>query len=143
EQTVAKEGVTEAEAIENIDIGGPCMVRAAAKNFASVAIVVQPDLYPYTLNNLSSRNGATDQEARKFLAWHAFKRIAEYDAAIERFFTHDPFDNVEYASDKPFHSLLIPQFTKKQELRYGENPHQKAAFYAEPNITRPCVATAE
>src|SRR5207244_9900630 len=77
EQTVAKPGVTESEVIENIDIGGPCMVRAAAKNFESVAIIVQPDLYTYVLNELSREQGSTTRDTRKFLAWHAFKRIAE------------------------------------------------------------------
>src|SRR4051794_7042577 len=82
EQTVAKPGVTEAEAIENIDIGGPCMVRAAAKNFASVAVIVFSDDYGYVLNSMAANNGSLDRCERLSLAKRAFQAIANYDNAI-------------------------------------------------------------
>src|SRR5580704_2411060 len=82
EQTVAKPGVTEAEAIENIDIGGPCMVRAAAKNFNAVAIVTAPADYPAVTAELAAQSGTTRREFRHWLAALAFERIARYDAAI-------------------------------------------------------------
>src|SRR3954471_23814921 len=86
EQTVAKPGVTEAEAIENIDIGGPSMVRAAAKNFASVAIVTSPGGYAAVLTELRDNNGQTTLRIRHLLALGAFKKIHEYDAAIYLYF---------------------------------------------------------
>src|SRR5437764_5615748 len=82
EQTVAKPGVTEAEAIENIDIGGPCMVRAAAKNFESVAIVTDPFWYSTVLSNLQLNTGALPLEYRREVARLAFRRVSEYDTAI-------------------------------------------------------------
>src|SRR5438874_12648438 len=84
EQTVAKPGVTEAEAIENIDIGGPCMVRAAAKNFESVAVVVDPTDYVLIEAELKLHAGNLSRETRLYLASQAFTRIAQYDSAIER-----------------------------------------------------------
>src|SRR5437764_366595 len=86
EQTVAKSGVTEAEAIENIDIGGPCMVRAAAKNFASVAVIVFADDYGYVLNSLAANGGRLDRLERVSLAKRAFQAIAAYDNAISAYF---------------------------------------------------------
>jgi phosphoribosylaminoimidazolecarboxamide formyltransferase/IMP cyclohydrolase len=147
EQTVAKPGVTEAEAIENIDIGGPCMVRAAAKNFASVAIVVHPDQYKGVLGELGQHSGSLTRRLREGLARYAFATVARYDFAIADYFSRRelrghaimPPTEIEPA---PEYSIF-PFFTAKQSLRYGENPHQQAAFFAEPGITRPCVATAE
>lgn len=140
EQTVAKPGVTEAEAIENIDIGGPCMVRAAAKNFESVAIVTSHAQFPMILQNLSDRAGCLDFAARRGLAVDAFLKIAHYDFAIACYFA-------KYESVDPewhdYDQWFSRSFQNKSSLRYGENPHQIAAFYAEPGITRPCVATAQ
>lgn len=143
EQTVAKPGVTEAEAIENIDIGGPCMVRAAAKNFASVAIVVHPVQYADVLTELSENNGQLTREKRLELAGSAFQVIRRYDTAIADYFdflTGAGATAVMYGEWSVRKDVGI---ALKQELRYGENPHQKAAFYVEPNIKRSCVATAE
>ncbi|QJW97960.1 bifunctional phosphoribosylaminoimidazolecarboxamide formyltransferase/IMP cyclohydrolase [Frigoriglobus tundricola] len=140
EQTVAKPGVTEAEAIENIDIGGPCMVRAAAKNFASVAVVTSHDQYAELLANMSPE-GETGEGFRGHLAAAAFARIATYDRAIADYFLM----NVGW-TERPdrWDSAMQPVFARSSIfMRYGENPHQKAAFYTEPGITRPCVATAE
>jgi phosphoribosylaminoimidazolecarboxamide formyltransferase/IMP cyclohydrolase len=140
EQTVARPGVTEAEAIENIDIGGPCMVRAAAKNFASVAVVTRPTQYACVLHDLAQNKGSLDQARRKWLATNAFLMIANYDFAIASYFCADSYvDEQWHSSDVHF----FRGFWRKQELRYGENSHQVATFYTEPGITRPCVSTAE
>jgi phosphoribosylaminoimidazolecarboxamide formyltransferase/IMP cyclohydrolase len=149
EQTVAKEGVTEAEAIENIDIGGPCMVRAAAKNFESVTILTNPDQYGSVADELRTNGGKLTRETRARLARQAFERIAQYDIAIaNHFLTIAPNKSrnvseylaAEFQYGLPGNMPLWVQL--KQHLRYGENPHQKAGFYIEPNITRPCVSTA-
>ncbi len=139
EQTVAKPGVTEAEAIENIDIGGPCMVRAAAKNFDAVTIIVDPSNYKVVLTFMETSNGEVPRNIRKHLALQAFVRIRQYDEAITNFFIHSIPD-----SEPPVSRMYLePDFERIQKLRYGENPHQSAAFYVEPGITRPCIATAE
>jgi phosphoribosylaminoimidazolecarboxamide formyltransferase/IMP cyclohydrolase len=138
EQTVAKPGVTEAEAIENIDIGGPCMVRAAAKNFNSVTVATQPADYQQILDNLQQHGGNVDRTLRLMLAYGAFHRIAMYDNCIQEYF----LGLGESQIGKEAASLHFTG-TMKQELRYGENPHQKAGFYTEPGVTRPCVSTAE
>jgi phosphoribosylaminoimidazolecarboxamide formyltransferase/IMP cyclohydrolase len=143
ETTVAKPGVSEAEVIENIDIGGPCMVRAAAKNFESVAILVTPTLYNECLLNLKNDDGNTSLEYRKNLAAHAFQRIAEYDAEIANYFLGLIPEVDEVISEDDWADEIDPPFDLLQTLRYGENPHQKAAFYGEPDLDRPCVATAE
>lgn len=139
EQTVAKPGVTEAEAIENIDIGGPCMVRAAAKNYMGVAIVTSPDQYDELLVNMDAE-GRTNEGYRAHVAAAAFARIAAYDRAISDYFLVRVGLSVDGSE---FDSAIQPTFTKSQTLRYGENPHQKAAFYVEPALHRPCVASAE
>jgi phosphoribosylaminoimidazolecarboxamide formyltransferase/IMP cyclohydrolase len=142
EQTVAKPGVTEAEAIENIDIGGPCMIRAAAKNFEAVAVVADPLVYPNILSELAETGGKLSRETRRTLASGAFARITSYDDAIaEYFLTHDsPVESEPDLTDPaPLQLLFLP----KQSLRYGENPHQKAAFYIDAGLNRPRVATAE
>jgi phosphoribosylaminoimidazolecarboxamide formyltransferase/IMP cyclohydrolase len=139
EQTVAKPGVTEAEAIENIDIGGPCMVRAAAKNFESVAVIVDSEDYGYVLGIMSAFGGSLGREIRMSLAAAAFREIARYDRAIATY-----FNRLATLENPELPGYLGIEVTKKQDLRYGENPHQKAAFYDEhPTPTRPCIATAE
>jgi phosphoribosylaminoimidazolecarboxamide formyltransferase/IMP cyclohydrolase len=142
EQTVADPGVTEARAVENIDIGGPCMVRAAAKNFDAVAVVVEPEQYDEFLLEFKNNDAQLPRDFRKQLAFVAFQRIALYDDAIAKYFLglmpkDDPADATEWDDE------IDPPFDLKQTLRYGENPHQKAAFYAEPDADRPCVASAE
>lgn len=146
EQTVAKPGVTEAEAIENIDIGGPCMVRAAAKNFDAVAVVTSSAEYQGVLTQLAG-SGGTDRTYRHLLAVLAFERIHHYDLVIANYFldqTEPPGpDTTSPEPDTATTGAMHLEFRELQVLRYGENPHQTAAFYAEPNIARPCVATAE
>ncbi len=117
EQTVAKPGVTLDEAVENIDIGGPTMVRASAKNFERVAVVVDPEDYPALLEQLDENGGKLDRDTRLRLARKAFVHTAGYDAAISTYLTEG--------------ATLTLQYERELELRYGENPHQKASFYKE------------
>jgi phosphoribosylaminoimidazolecarboxamide formyltransferase / IMP cyclohydrolase len=121
EATIAKPDVTLAEAIENIDIGGPSMIRSAAKNYESVTVVVDPADYDAVLENLSDNNGETTLKLRERLAIKAFIRTAEYDRAIGNFL------NREQTTDASF-SLSLPLVTR---LRYGENPHQTAALFGD------------
>lgn len=127
EKTVARPDVSWQEAIENIDIGGPTMVRAAAKNCEHVVIVVRPDDYDDVLKALAQPGGVS-QELRRRLALTAFRHTAAYDAAISRWFT----ERVE-AGDADEEASMPERWTielrKIQDLRYGENPHQRAAFY--------------
>src|SRR6267142_1038569 len=122
-----------AECIENIDIGGPAMIRAAAKNHDDVAVVVEPQDYQAVLDELAASEGATTLTLRRRLAAKAYARTAAYDAAISNWFAG------QLKTDAPdfraFGGRLI------QSLRYGENPHQTAAFYRTPD-KRPGVATA-
>lgn len=134
-QTIAKPGVTLADAIENIDIGGPTMVRAAAKNHAYVGIVVNPQRYGQVLAALE-KDGDLGADLRLELAREAFAHTASYDTAIANY-----LKGVLGTEDfQPEFSLSL---VKAQNLRYGENPHQKAAFYRDPAVTGPCIANAE
>jgi phosphoribosylaminoimidazolecarboxamide formyltransferase / IMP cyclohydrolase len=132
EATVEK-GAGFEECIENIDIGGPAMIRAAAKNNDDVAVVVEPDDYQAVIDDLAANNGATTLMLRRRLAAKAYARTAAYDAAISNWFAAQ---NLTDTPDfRAFGGRLI------QSLRYGENPHQNAAFYATPE-KRPGVSTA-
>jgi phosphoribosylaminoimidazolecarboxamide formyltransferase/IMP cyclohydrolase len=122
-QTVAKENVTLDEALENIDIGGPTMIRAAAKNFPSVIVLVDPQDYQSVLEQL--RQGGVDLAERKRLAQKAFQHVAIYDTAISQYLRQDM---------KGFPEEMTIALKKRYGLRYGENPHQQAAFYAEPAV---------
>jgi phosphoribosylaminoimidazolecarboxamide formyltransferase/IMP cyclohydrolase len=132
EATVAK-GAGFDECVENIDIGGPAMIRAAAKNHADVAVIVDPDDYATLLDELSQHGGATTLDLRKRLAAKAYARTAAYDAAISNWFA-------EQLNDKAPASRAIGG-RLAEALRYGENPHQSAAFYRTPE-QRFGVATA-
>src|SRR5438105_8297785 len=121
EETIAKPDVTLAEAIENIDIGGPSMIRSAAKNYESVTVVVDPADYDAVLENIRDNNGETTLKLRERLAIKAFIRTGEYDRAIGNFL------NREQTTDASF-SLSLPLVMR---LRYGENPHQTAALYGD------------
>ncbi|MBV9469861.1 MAG: bifunctional phosphoribosylaminoimidazolecarboxamide formyltransferase/IMP cyclohydrolase, partial [Abitibacteriaceae bacterium] len=129
EATVARPDVTLEEAVENIDIGGPSMVRSAAKNYAAVTIVVDPKDYEAVLREL--RTGDTTEETRKRLAVKAYAHTSAYDAAI-----------TSYLSGETFPGSLRLAFEKVEDLRYGENPHQRAAFYAEPTAPQGTLARA-
>ena len=130
EQTVAKPGVHFEEAIENIDIGGPSMLRSAAKNHASVTVVCDPDDYPPVLAALAAAVVAPAQlaELRRRLALKVFQRTAAYDAAISRYLEAQA-DEPDLEAMSGFPAILTRTWRKAQSLRYGENPHQKAALY--------------
>src|SRR5687768_7999486 len=121
EATVAR-GASRDEAIENIDIGGPAMVRSAAKNHGFVAIVTDPGDYPALLAELDEHDGMTSLELRKYLASKAFSETAAYDSAISQYFS--------FADQGQMFSDMLPLTLKRgAALRYGENPHQQAALY--------------
>jgi phosphoribosylaminoimidazolecarboxamide formyltransferase/IMP cyclohydrolase len=122
-KTVTKTGVSLDEALENIDIGGPSMLRSAAKNFSSVLVVVDPSDYDTILQKL--RQGNIDLEYRKMLAQKAFQHVALYDTAI-----------AQYLKEEAFPEEMTIALKKARSLRYGENPHQQAAFYVEQNVKR-------
>jgi phosphoribosylaminoimidazolecarboxamide formyltransferase/IMP cyclohydrolase len=135
QQTIAKPGATHEEIIENIDIGGPSMVRSAAKNYHDVAVVTSPEQYPALLDELRANNGALSLATRERLAGAAFALTAAYDGAIADYFA--------YGSKVYSMPPLSLHFERRSGLRYGENPHQSAAFYVEPGVTHPCIATAK
>lgn len=134
QQTIAKPDVTLAEAIENIDIGGPSMLRSAAKNHRDVTVVVDPADYQTVVDQIRSIGG-TDFETRFRLAAKAFGHTAAYDAVIAQYF------NEQLGETYP--EQLTLTFQKQQSLRYGENPHQQAAFYREPLATADTLAGAK
>ena len=138
EDTIANPDCDLATAIENIDIGGPTMVRAAAKNHNDVAIVVNTRDYGRVLKELESNDGELTFATRFDLAVKAFEHTAGYDGAIANYLGGRTADN-----DNPdFPRTFNAQFVKVQDMRYGENPHQRAAFYAERYPKEACVATA-
>jgi phosphoribosylaminoimidazolecarboxamide formyltransferase / IMP cyclohydrolase len=122
ERTAAQRGATEHEVIENIDIGGPSMIRAAAKNFGFTAVVTRPEMYDAVLQELVDTDGRLSLGTRESLAAEAFSYTARYDTAIARWF-------VEKQEDFP--PLLMSAYEKVTDLAYGENPHQRAAYYAQ------------
>lgn len=132
QQTVARPGVTLEEAVEQIDIGGPAMVRSAAKNFRDVAVVVRKKDYGWVLQELEDRGGSLTLESRFRLAQEAFSLTARYDAAIS---SHLSRMEASAGAIRPgpglFPSRLNMALEKVMDLRYGENPHQQAAFYRE------------
>jgi phosphoribosylaminoimidazolecarboxamide formyltransferase/IMP cyclohydrolase len=130
EATVAS-GAPEPDCIENIDIGGPALIRAAAKNHASVAILTDPTQYE-TLTSALTQHGGTTLTLRRSLAANAYAATAAYDAAITTWFTRN---------DAAFPTRLTITGRRREELRYGENPHQRAAFYTDAT-NRPGIATA-
>jgi phosphoribosylaminoimidazolecarboxamide formyltransferase/IMP cyclohydrolase len=124
-ETIAKEGVTLEEAVEQIDIGGPSMIRSAAKNFEGVVVVVEPERYDEILAEMKENDGCVTRETRKDLARDAFKHTASYDETI--------YEYLE--GEKEFPPQLELIFEKIMDLRYGENPHQKAAYYRDENAS--------
>ncbi len=140
QEAIARADCTLPIAIENIDIGGPTMVRSAAKNNAFVAIVVNAACYDRVLNEMTANAGQLFQHTRFDLAVQAFEHTAAYDGAIANYLGN----RIDHDSDTPsnFPRTFNTQFIKAQEMRYGENPHQRAAFYVEQNPAEPSVATA-
>jgi len=134
QQTIAKPDCSFETAIENIDIGGPTMIRAAAKNHASISVIVDPSDYQNTLDELTANQGALSQESRFKLARKSFEHTAQYDTAIAGY--------LNKIDDNPFPEILNLQFKQSQIMRYGENPHQNAAFYIENNPASGSIAAA-
>ena len=122
-ETISKADVSLEEAIENIDIGGPSMVRSAAKNNKYVGVVVEPEDYPLILKEMKSNRGSLSQEMRSSLATKAFNHTANYDTVISGYLSS--------LTEQNFHNRIFAKFQKKEVMRYGENPHQKAAFYVD------------
>ncbi len=126
EGTVSKPDVSFDEAIENIDIGGPTMLRAASKNFKDVAVIVDPEDYPKVLEELNAGSGEVSYETKFYLARKVFSHTARYDTLIARYLDR------QGTPAEIFPAFLNQSFSKVSNLRYGENPHQKAALYREP-----------
>lgn len=148
EQTIAKEDVTLEEAVENIDIGGPAMIRSASKNWRDVAVVTDPQLYDSIIEEMSANDGSISLETRRRLAALAYTRTAAYDLAISSYLADqlsdedlevleplNPLGNLvfidadEFESDETDDEFISLDLEKAADLRYGENPHQKAALY--------------
>ena len=143
--TVAKAGCILADAVENIDIGGPTMVRSAAKNHQDVTIVVNAHDYSRVIAEMDANDNALTLDTRFDLAIAAFEHTAAYDGMIANYFgTRVPSygDNQEGDEDSKFPRTFNAQFIKKQDMRYGENSHQAAAFYVEAHPQEASVATA-
>ena len=130
--TIANPDCTLEDAIENIDIGGPAMLRSSAKNHASVTVVVDASDYQTVMDEITA-NGNTTLETRTKLALKTFEHTAQYDGAIANYLGKE---------QDGFSNTINLQFHKTQSMRYGENPHQNAAFYVEKNITETCVASS-
>jgi phosphoribosylaminoimidazolecarboxamide formyltransferase / IMP cyclohydrolase len=135
-QTIARPGCTYEDAVENIDIGGPAMLRAAAKNHAFVAVVVDPEDYAKVLSEVTG-SGGTTLETRSRLAAKAFAHTARYDTLVAKYLA-----SAHGLETERFPQTLPLVFEKAQDLRYGENPHQQAAFYREPTASGASIATA-
>ncbi|MGR5267424.1 bifunctional phosphoribosylaminoimidazolecarboxamide formyltransferase/IMP cyclohydrolase [Vibrio astriarenae] len=144
-ETVAKEGCTLEDAVENIDIGGPTMVRSAAKNHKDVTIVVNAHDYDRVIAEMDANEKSLTLETRFGLAIAAFEHTASYDGMIANYFgTMVPSygENKEGDEESKFPRTFNQQFVKKQDMRYGENSHQDAAFYVEANPEEASVSTA-
>ncbi|MGE5330110.1 MAG: bifunctional phosphoribosylaminoimidazolecarboxamide formyltransferase/IMP cyclohydrolase [Deltaproteobacteria bacterium] len=133
-QTILKEGVELHEAIENIDIGGPTMLRAAAKNYQDVAVVVDPEDYETVLNELKSKKDIL-KETKFRLAWKVFEHTSHYDTLIAGYLR-------DKANGDKYPKTLTITFEKAQDMRYGENPHQSAVFYKEVGKNAGTLASA-
>lgn len=141
EQTIARAGVSFEEAVENIDIGGPSLLRGAAKNHEDVAVVCSPGQYPALMDQLRE-HGGTSLGFRRKLAAAVFEHTARYDRAISDYMAGAVSSEEGDEAASEFPEVMAPLFERKQVLRYGENPHQKAAFYVEPGSPGPNLATA-
>lgn len=138
EATVAKEGCQLEDAIENIDIGGPTMLRSAAKNYPDVTVLVDSNDYPSILDEMRDNDGAVSAKTNFGLAVKVFQHTAAYDGAISNYLGSRLTEEVQ-----EYPPTFTLQVKKAQALRYGENPHQTAAFYIENGVTEPCVSNAQ
>jgi phosphoribosylaminoimidazolecarboxamide formyltransferase/IMP cyclohydrolase len=135
--TVARNECRYEDAIENIDVGGPALLRAAAKNHAAVTVLVDPADYPALLGELAANSGQTSADLRQRLAAKVFSHTAKYDAMVAAYLT-----GVQESDPRPADDDLNLTFRKRLDLRYGENPHQQAAFYADPGASGVSVTSA-
>ncbi|MEM7228204.1 MAG: bifunctional phosphoribosylaminoimidazolecarboxamide formyltransferase/IMP cyclohydrolase [Planctomycetota bacterium] len=135
EKTIMQEGATHQESIEQIDIGGPAALRSASKNHQFVTVVTDTDQYDRVITEMRQHEGATTLELRRDLAVAAFTRTAEYDTAISAWMCS--------RRPKPFPEMLRLSYTRQDDLRYGENPHQKASVYMNPASGEPSVVTGD
>ncbi len=139
EDTVAKEGCTLEDAVENIDIGGPTMLRAAAKNHRFVSVVTDPEDYPRIIREMSETGGMISEATNFALATKTFQLTARYDGAISNY-----LGSIEKNGGmKKFPDTFTMQYDKAQDLRYGENPHQDAIFYREKNAPVSSISSAK
>ncbi|HQG32094.1 MAG TPA: bifunctional phosphoribosylaminoimidazolecarboxamide formyltransferase/IMP cyclohydrolase, partial [Deltaproteobacteria bacterium] len=136
EDTVAK-GASLEHAIENIDIGGPAMVRAASKNYRFVTVVTDPADYGKIIEEMKSTGGSVSEKTNFELARNAFSLTARYDAAISNYLQSLDIEESE------FPLTYTAQYKRRQVMRYGENPHQKAAFYSDISVNQPSLSNAE
>ena len=136
-ETVAKPDVTLEDAVENIDIGGPTMIRSAAKNFRFVAVLCNPARYGDVLAEMRESDGEVSEETCRLLALEAFKHTAQYDTAISAWLSR------QFVSRDGLPPVVAPWLEKVQDLRYGENPHQSGAFYIEVGAQEAGLAGAE
>ncbi|MBF0264111.1 MAG: bifunctional phosphoribosylaminoimidazolecarboxamide formyltransferase/IMP cyclohydrolase [Gammaproteobacteria bacterium] len=146
-ETIAKPDCDLATAIENIDIGGPAMVRSAAKNHDSVSIVVNPSDYSDIISELESNDGSMTHASRFKLAVKAYEHTANYDGQIANYLGGIKLESIDSAQEELKHNTFSQtcnlQFHHAQSMRYGENPHQKAAFYVEANPAELGISTAK
>lgn len=139
-ETVAKDDVTLEEAVENIDIGGPTMIRSAAKNFEDVTVVVEPDDYDNILKEIAEGKGEISRQKRFELAAKAFRHTASYDHMIQEYLG-DVLNEQDKNDSLP--EVIRNKYDKISDLRYGENSHQRGAFYREKEINEPSITSAE
>ncbi|HKJ82655.1 MAG TPA: bifunctional phosphoribosylaminoimidazolecarboxamide formyltransferase/IMP cyclohydrolase [Mariprofundaceae bacterium] len=138
-ETIANPDCAIDDAIENIDIGGPCMIRAAAKNHRFVTVVVDPGDYARVQKEIESSGGSVGDDIRRMLAVKAFAHTADYDGAIANHFSSLNTDD----SRRAFPDIFTRQFVRARDLRYGENPHQQGTFYADPEDAGVSLADCE
>ena len=137
-ETIAKPGVTMAEAVDNIDIGGPTMLRSAAKNHKSITVICSPDYYDDVIAEMKANDGAVSEQTNLRLALEAFAHTGQYDAAIVKYLS------AQRKSDEQFPKYFAPWYIKRgSDLRYGENPHQAGAVYRMADAAEPGLAAAE
>lgn len=141
-QTVAKPDATEEEIIENIDIGGPSMIRAAAKNHDSVTVVADPSDYSELLEEMKKLDGTTSYEFRRRCAGRAYALTADYDRAVANWFALDSTAPIQQRAEH-FPEVLKMEYRKASPLRYGENPHQEASLFSDPTYAAPTLVHAE
>jgi phosphoribosylaminoimidazolecarboxamide formyltransferase / IMP cyclohydrolase len=142
-KTIARPDVKIDEAIENIDIGGPSMIRSAAKNYFSVAVLTSPLQYDAIIRELDENNGCVSDSTLSMLAIEAFSLTSEYDSHIKGYLKRKLVPQPAENADSMFPEELLLSFNKSEDLRYGENSHQKAAFYKRPFSKEPSVSNAK